>query len=345
MNAAYASGTGWSCRWVPGLVSVPSGGSSAVASVSVWSLTRSLYVGASGRCDVPARPRGTKRTHRPDRLCAMSGVGGLGQWHAACSGGARRSSGPAAIARAGTAASCSRCVVTVALLARRGGDGAGPRSRPVRPSALVVGVLLAALPVGPLIACFLWLDRYEPEPVRLLGARVRLGRARRHRGRAGPADRRPGGARHDADGWSAVVVAPVTEEAAKGLFVLLLLWCAPARHRRRPRRPRLRRARRRRLRVHREHPLPRRGLHGRRRRRPRRHRLGDRRLRRPRHLQPVRAPAVHRLHRHRRRLTPCSARSAGCAVARAARRATSLAVLAHAAWNGSAFLDGGGSSC
>ena len=36
------------------------------------------------------------------------------------------------------------------------------------PNALAVGALLAALPVGPVIACFLWLDRYEPEPAGLL---------------------------------------------------------------------------------------------------------------------------------------------------------------------------------
>src|SRR4051794_23010587 len=36
------------------------------------------------------------------------------------------------------------------------------------PSALAVGVVLAALPVGPVIAAFLWLDRYEPEPGPLL---------------------------------------------------------------------------------------------------------------------------------------------------------------------------------
>src|SRR4051794_10049339 len=36
------------------------------------------------------------------------------------------------------------------------------------PSALSVGVVLAALPVGPVIAAFLWLDPYEPEPGPLL---------------------------------------------------------------------------------------------------------------------------------------------------------------------------------
>ena len=36
------------------------------------------------------------------------------------------------------------------------------------PGALAVRAILAAIPVGPVIACFLWLDRYEPEPARLL---------------------------------------------------------------------------------------------------------------------------------------------------------------------------------
>ena len=36
------------------------------------------------------------------------------------------------------------------------------------PGALVVGLVLAAFPVGPLIACYMWLDRYEPEPRSLL---------------------------------------------------------------------------------------------------------------------------------------------------------------------------------
>src|SRR6266567_4528386 len=38
------------------------------------------------------------------------------------------------------------------------------------PRTTVLTVLLAAVPVGPLVACFLWLDRYEPEPRRLLAA-------------------------------------------------------------------------------------------------------------------------------------------------------------------------------
>src|SRR5689334_4479775 len=37
-----------------------------------------------------------------------------------------------------------------------------------RPEAVAIGLLLAIVPVGPLVACYLWLDRYEPEPLRLL---------------------------------------------------------------------------------------------------------------------------------------------------------------------------------
>ena len=34
--------------------------------------------------------------------------------------------------------------------------------------ALLIGVVAAILPVPVLVACFLWLDRYEPEPLRYL---------------------------------------------------------------------------------------------------------------------------------------------------------------------------------
>ncbi len=90
------------------------------------------------------------------------------------------------------------------------------------PSALAVGVVLAALPVGPVIACFLWLDRYEPEPVPLLvmafgwGALVATTAALILQ----LADRSILGTPST---WTGVIVAPVTEEAAKGLFVVLLL--------------------------------------------------------------------------------------------------------------------------
>jgi protease PrsW len=91
------------------------------------------------------------------------------------------------------------------------------------PSALVIGVVLAALPVGPVIAAYLWLDRYEPEPVPLLvlafgwGACVATAAALVLQGLDQLVLGTP-------ESWSAAIVAPVTEEAAKGFFILLLLW-------------------------------------------------------------------------------------------------------------------------
>jgi RsiW-degrading membrane proteinase PrsW (M82 family) len=92
-----------------------------------------------------------------------------------------------------------------------------------RPEAIAIGLLLAILPVGPLVACYLWLDRYEPEPVRLLalafawGALVATG--------AALVLQTADSILNESDLiWSAVVIAPITEEAGKGIFVLLLLW-------------------------------------------------------------------------------------------------------------------------
>jgi RsiW-degrading membrane proteinase PrsW (M82 family) len=91
------------------------------------------------------------------------------------------------------------------------------------PDALVIGVLLAALPVGPVIACFLWLDRYEPEPVRFLvmafgwGALVATAAALLLQ----TLDQLVLGTPED---WQGSLVAPITEEGAKGLFIVLLVW-------------------------------------------------------------------------------------------------------------------------
>jgi RsiW-degrading membrane proteinase PrsW (M82 family) len=90
------------------------------------------------------------------------------------------------------------------------------------PGALVVGTLLAALPVGPVVAVFLWLDRYEPEPRGLIvmalgwGALVATTGALVLQTLDRFAFGRP-------ESLSAGLVAPVTEEALKGLFVLLLV--------------------------------------------------------------------------------------------------------------------------
>lgn len=91
------------------------------------------------------------------------------------------------------------------------------------PGAVGVGLVLAVLPVGPLLACYLWLDRYEPEPRRLLamaflwGALVATSAAIALQS----VDQILNGSD---EAWSAVVVAPLSEEAGKGLFVLLLLY-------------------------------------------------------------------------------------------------------------------------
>jgi RsiW-degrading membrane proteinase PrsW (M82 family) len=91
------------------------------------------------------------------------------------------------------------------------------------PGALVVGLLLAAVPVAPLISVYMWLDRYEPEPRLLLALGLGWG-----------AFVATSGALvlqlfdslifQPTDVSMAAVVAPVTEEAAKGLFILLLLF-------------------------------------------------------------------------------------------------------------------------
>jgi protease PrsW len=91
------------------------------------------------------------------------------------------------------------------------------------PNALAIGVVLAALPVGPVIASFLWLDRYEPEPRSLLliafgwGAVVATAAALVLQALDQFVLDTP-------QDLSAAIVAPITEEAAKGLFILLLLW-------------------------------------------------------------------------------------------------------------------------
>jgi RsiW-degrading membrane proteinase PrsW (M82 family) len=90
------------------------------------------------------------------------------------------------------------------------------------PGSLAVAALLAAVPVGPLVGCFMWLDRYEPEPRNLLAAGLLWGAfvataaalVFQGIGLVGGASERD----------SLAVVAPLTEEATKGAFLLLLLW-------------------------------------------------------------------------------------------------------------------------
>ncbi len=90
------------------------------------------------------------------------------------------------------------------------------------PGALVIGLVLASIPLVPLISVYMWLDRYEPEPRSLLVLGLGWG-----------AFVATSGALvlqlfdslifQNTDAFTATVVAPITEEAAKGLFILLLL--------------------------------------------------------------------------------------------------------------------------
>ncbi|HSV39299.1 MAG TPA: PrsW family intramembrane metalloprotease [Nocardioidaceae bacterium] len=91
------------------------------------------------------------------------------------------------------------------------------------PGAIVVGAVLASLPVGPLVACYLWLDRYEPEPIGLLGLAFGWGAVVATAAALvlQSVDQYFAGTSED---WSATIVAPLTEELTKGLFVVLLLW-------------------------------------------------------------------------------------------------------------------------
>lgn len=91
------------------------------------------------------------------------------------------------------------------------------------PSSMILATVLAAIPVGPIVACYLWLDRYEPEPRSLLalalgwGAFVATAGALVVQGIGGYLVGL-------SDQTGLTVVAPVTEEAGKGLFLVLLMW-------------------------------------------------------------------------------------------------------------------------
>ena len=91
------------------------------------------------------------------------------------------------------------------------------------PGTMATAAVLATVPVVPLVACYLWLDRYEPEPRRLLAAGLLWGGfvatavAILVQGIGGLVV-------GVSDDTSLAVVAPVTEEATKGAFLILLLW-------------------------------------------------------------------------------------------------------------------------
>jgi RsiW-degrading membrane proteinase PrsW (M82 family) len=95
--------------------------------------------------------------------------------------------------------------------------------------AVAIGVLAALVPVAVVVAGFLWVDRWEPEPANLLllafawGACIATVTALLINSTAeavGDELLGTGGG----STLAALVSAPIVEEAAKGAFVLLVLW-------------------------------------------------------------------------------------------------------------------------
>jgi protease PrsW len=98
----------------------------------------------------------------------------------------------------------------------------------IGPGGTIVGAVCALVPVVPVVATFLWIDRWEPEPSRTLlvaflwGACVAtLTALVVNSGATLAIDQVLG--RGTGDVVGAVVVAPVVEEAVKGAFVVGLL--------------------------------------------------------------------------------------------------------------------------
>ncbi|WP_202968856.1 MULTISPECIES: PrsW family intramembrane metalloprotease [unclassified Pseudonocardia] len=108
-------------------------------------------------------------------------------------------------------------VITIGVLQRAIGTG-----------GVVIGTLAALLPVVPVVAAFLWVDRWEPEPPRMLMGAFLWGAGFAalmslliNTSASTVLDAAAG--RGAGDLFGPVVVAPVIEEFAKGLFVVGLL--------------------------------------------------------------------------------------------------------------------------
>ena len=99
----------------------------------------------------------------------------------------------------------------------------------VGPAAVAVGAAAALLPVFPVLGAFLWIDRWEPEPAKLLWLGFFWGAC----GAALCAATINSTAevlgdvifgRGSGDVIAATISAPIVEEAAKGIFLIGLLW-------------------------------------------------------------------------------------------------------------------------
>lgn len=91
------------------------------------------------------------------------------------------------------------------------------------PRTMVIATVLAALPVVPLVAAYLWLDRYEPEPRSLLALGLAWGAFVACLASV---------LLEGVGGWvtgltsdqAVTFLAPLIEEAVKGAFLVALLW-------------------------------------------------------------------------------------------------------------------------
>ncbi|GAA3556681.1 PrsW family intramembrane metalloprotease [Amycolatopsis ultiminotia] len=95
--------------------------------------------------------------------------------------------------------------------------------------AVAIGVVAALVPVGLVVAGFLWVDRWEPEPAKLLLLAFAWGACIAtivalliNSGAEAVGDLLLGGG--GGSKLSALLSAPLVEEAAKGAFVLLIFW-------------------------------------------------------------------------------------------------------------------------
>jgi len=96
----------------------------------------------------------------------------------------------------------------------------------VNPAGTALGFALSTMALAGVLACYLWLDRWEPEPPRLLimaflwGASVAvlLSVALEH-----VVDQTFSAGQEEVSFTTVAIGAPVVEEAAKGLFLLLML--------------------------------------------------------------------------------------------------------------------------
>ena len=80
-----------------------------------------------------------------------------------------RSRGPVNPARDhGSSRACWPPVSVWSRSASAGSSSLGLVGTSIGVGGVVVGALCALLPVGPVVAAFLWVDRWEPEPPRLL---------------------------------------------------------------------------------------------------------------------------------------------------------------------------------